>query len=358
MSQGPTGNYKPAGMRGFYADNLIINGNFDIWQRGTSFPGLSVVTYTADRWQYQSSNSGAVHTISRSTDVPTFAESGAQATYSLLLDCTTADATVESNNRVSIRHSIEGYNFAKVAQKDFTLSFWVKATKTGIYTIAFRNSGADRSYVVEYTINSSATWEKKVITVPASPSAGTWDYTNGIGIRIDFVIMAGTDFHTTPNAWQSANVQSTSNQVNGSDSTANDFRLALVQLEEGVIASPFEVRSEADESDRCKRYYEKSYNSGQAPATITVDGAACQRSPGTSVHIMCLFSVEMRGTPTIVFYSSATGATGKARNITSGADCNATAAGQSAGRTIAICDTTVADNNHIKVHYTADAELL
>ena len=43
-----------AGMR-----NKIINGNFDVWQRGTSFVNPSGV-YTADRWFAASSNSAAI----------------------------------------------------------------------------------------------------------------------------------------------------------------------------------------------------------------------------------------------------------------------------------------------------------
>ena len=49
-----------AGMR-----NAIINGNFDIWQRGTSFASPSDAAYTADRWEVGFDNTGATRTLSQ-----------------------------------------------------------------------------------------------------------------------------------------------------------------------------------------------------------------------------------------------------------------------------------------------------
>jgi hypothetical protein len=60
--------------------NLAIGGNFDFWQRGTSF--ASANSYTADRWLV--GQSGYTAGVTRSTDVPTFAQSGFQSLYSFL----------------------------------------------------------------------------------------------------------------------------------------------------------------------------------------------------------------------------------------------------------------------------------
>ena len=184
----------------------------------------------------------AVHTISQGTDVPTQVESGHQSGFSLKVDCTTAEAAVAADEVVSITHVIEGYNFRPFYNKTATFSFWVKATKTGIYCVHFKSGASDRSYVVEYTINAASTWEKKTITLTFNYTGGTWDYANGAGLLIGWIILCGSDRQGVANTWNSANDMATSNQVNGADNTDNNFWLAQVQFELGSVATDFEYR--------------------------------------------------------------------------------------------------------------------
>ena len=231
--------------------NAIINGDFNIWQRGTSFP--AAVSYNADRF-VNGNTSTAIMTVTRDTDVPTQAESGHKSNYSLKMDVTTADTNITGTEEVHFAQNIEGYNFTPFVGKTATLSFWVKAVKTGIYCVAFRNELLDRSYVSEYTINSANTWEKKTINVTFDYSGGGWDYTNGIGLRIAWILAYnGT---AAPNQWNSDSFQSTSNQVNGVDSTDNNFWLAQVQFELGNTATDFEYRDIGTELALCQRYFE------------------------------------------------------------------------------------------------------
>lgn len=246
--------------------NAIINGAMDIWQRGTSFAAAADNQFSADRWFY--SKSGAmVHTLSRSTDVPTVAQAGRLFNYSLLVDCTTVDSSIAAGDYAMVGQRIEGFNWAAFAQRALTLSFWVKATKTGTYCVSVINSGSDRSYVGTYTVNAADTWEYKTVSVTASPSAGTWNYDTGVGARIHFALASGSTYQTTAGAWQTGNFIATSGQVNACDSTSNDFRIVGVQLETGSQATPFENRGIAQELAMCQRYYEKSYPYVTAPGT-------------------------------------------------------------------------------------------
>lgn len=239
--------------------NRIINGAMDIWQRGTSFASIASATYTADRFQYVKAGTGAVHTISRSGDVPFHA--GRRFNYSLSVACGTADTSKTAGDLVTLRQVIEGYNsqdfLGNGYNKGFTLSFWIKATKTGIHSVRFASAGADRSYVAEYTVFQADTWEYKVITVKDAPTGGTWDSTNGRGIYIDWCLMAGSTYCAPSNSagsWQSGDYYGTTRTVNNCDSTSNIFRITGVQLEAGLAATPFEFRHFGTELALCQRY--------------------------------------------------------------------------------------------------------
>lgn len=277
--------------------NAIINGNFDIWQRGTSFAAASNNDFTADRWKYKKTGA-IVHTVSQSSDVPTYAESGILSNYSLHLDVTTADTSLAASDYSQVRYRVEGYDYAQLAGGNATLSFWVKGAKTGVHCIAIKNSGSDRTYVSEYTIAVANTWEKKEIIVPITETGGTWDYTNGIGLTIDFVLAAGSNYHTTADSWQTGNYYCTSSQVNEGDSTSNNFRIAQVQLERGDIATPFEFRPFAEEVALCKRYFERWDNTD---VTIQNIGSGYLSSGGTNGYAYIQFEVEKRAIPTMSY---------------------------------------------------------
>lgn len=287
--------------------NAIINGSFNLWQRGTSLTNVAGGAYTVDRWQYYK-NGSMVHDISRSTDVPTVAGAGRLFNYSLLIDCQTVDSSITTNKHTTIHQKIEGFNFAPLAQRQMSLSFWVKATKAGVYCVALQDSVSTRSCVKEFTINQSSVWEFKTLTFPASPSAGTWDYASGIGLQVYFTLAAGPSYNTAPDVWQSGNYISTANQVNACDSASNNFYLCGVQLEAGLVATPFEQRSIQQELELCQRYYE----SGQA--SFTIYNGQNNQDIGTSIY----FKSTKRSAPTIALSFSYSGGLSNlsANNIT------------------------------------------
>jgi len=274
--------------------NAIINGDFDHWQRGVSFASATVNAYGTDRFLFGGSFSAGVVTYRQSTDIPTQAQSGHRSNYSLHIDVTTADASIAVGDLYAISQRIEGYNYKDFEGNVGTLSFWVKGTKTGIHCVSFSNSGSDLSYVVEYTINTASTWEKKVITVTFDNQSGTWDRINGIGLQVSWTLASGSNFHGTADTWNSANDYATSNQVNAMDNAANDFRLSQVQFELGSVATDFEYRDQATELAMCKRYYERL--TGTANASVAVGTAI-----STTIARCFMPYLHKRVAPTITF---------------------------------------------------------
>jgi len=239
--------------------NVIINSDFDIWQRGTNFTAPINADRLADMWLYATTGTG-VADIMRNGTIPTQAESGHSSNYSLFVDVTTADTSIATSDQYVLLYRMEGYDYKQFEGNTGTLSFWVRSAKTGIHCVSFRNaSPIDRSYIAEYTVNTANTWEKKTITVPFNYSGGTWEYTLNTGLNIGFALAVGSDKHGVADTWNSANNLSTSNQVNVMDNTANTFRLAQIKFELGSTATPFSTAGAnyEDEFAMCQRYYSR-----------------------------------------------------------------------------------------------------
>lgn len=279
--------------------NLIINGAMQVAQRGTSTTGIGNGGFITDRFFYDRSGLGitAVFDGSQASDVP----SGFQ--YSAKLDCTTAQTLGASGGTyIGIRHKIEGYNVSHLTQSSFTLSFYVKSTKTGTFSVVLKNSGADRFYCAEYTVSASDTWERKDIQVDAVPSAGTWNFANGVGLDIFWCIAVAGDVDTsTLDAWTSGTMPfGSSNNVEGADSASNNFLITGVQLEVGEQATPFEHRSFGDELAACQRFT-YVYNSQKIGGEKSLCNLA-KWSNGTAYGSFS-FPMEMRTAPSATIYN-------------------------------------------------------
>ena len=237
--------------QGIVGRNKIINGRMDIAQRGTSFPAMAASTYCLDRYALQYTTTGVV-TVSQQQDAP----SDNEFQNSLRVTVTTADTSIASADFMYLRQSIEGINVRDLIGKPFTLSFRVRSSKTGVHCVAFRNAGFDRAFIAEYTINNANTWETKSITVsPGLITSGTWNWSNGIGLDVEFILMAGSLFHTTTGSWLSSSAAlCTSNQVNFLDTVGNIFAVTGIQLEPGIVATPFEHRLFGQELIYARRY--------------------------------------------------------------------------------------------------------
>ena len=345
--------------------NLWIGGDYtkNPWQRGKTFAAIATASYTADRIRTDYVTT-AVTTVSQVVDAPTVSQSNIYTQDAYKIEVTTADATIAAGDFYTASQRIEGYNFTNIAQRSFTLSFWVKATKTGTYCVSFVNSGTDRSYVAEYSVLVTNTWEYKTITVSTSPSAGTWDYTNGVGLSVQFALACGSAFQTTANAWQTGNFKGTANQVNALDTISNIFQLALVQIEAGTVATPFEQRSESDVMGLCQRYFTMTFNIGVVPAQASASTAGCivyraSVAGATANGDSWKFPATMRTSPSVTFYNPIN-ANSNWYNFTLLADSGASSSNNIGQMGMYATNAQVAGDLATAVliiHATADAEL-
>ena len=240
---------------GLTGRNLIINGAFQIWQRGTSATTVSGNDiFSADRFKGWA-NGGGTFTVEQSTDVP-----NNEFEFSAKLTNTATDGSVAAGDNYRWATDLEGYTVSRLAYghsdaKAVTLSFWVKSSLTGTYCGALYSTTASRHYIYEYTISSANTWEKKTITITSGDTTGSWNKTNGNGLRIYWGFGSGTDYQGTAGAWTAGEKWETSSQVAWIGSASATFYITGVQLEVGETATPFEHRSYGDELRRCQRYY-------------------------------------------------------------------------------------------------------
>jgi hypothetical protein len=253
------------------AQPIIINGNMDVWQRGTGTVTTTGDYVGVDRFKISEDTDGSFSTERHTMSNAEFTTTGFG--YALQADCTGTDASIGATQTAEITQKIEAQNlqllqYGTSNAKNLTLAFWVKSSKTGTYCVAIRKRDSTSYDIpIEYTISSADTWEKKVINI--SPTAGSTslitssggviDNDNGDGLFVVFALAIGSNFHGTNNTWVAATKVATSNQVNWMDSTSNDFYLTGVQLEVGEYSAStlpsFQHETYAANLARCQRYY-------------------------------------------------------------------------------------------------------
>jgi hypothetical protein len=174
--------------------NLIMNGAMQVAQRGTSVAGITGGSYnTADRW---STNLNALGTWTQSIENDAPAGSGFNKSLKML--CTAADASPAASDILTINQGFEGQDLQQIAKgtssaKQLTLSFWVKSNVTGTYIANFADVDNDRRVSLSYTINASATWEKKTLAFPAD-TTGAFDNDNAASLYLQMYLSAGSNF--------------------------------------------------------------------------------------------------------------------------------------------------------------------
>ena len=234
--------------------NIVINGAMQVDQRGAT---VTASGYSVDRFKItKTAMDNLVIAVTQDTDTPS------EFTTALKLAVTTEESAQAVDELLDIRHIIEAQNlqhleFGTATAKKLTLSFWVRSSTTGKYSLLFLLDDDTRSNLQSYTISTANTWEYKTITIDGD-TTGVIDNDNGIGMSIIWTLSAGTNFTGTPHAgwgaYSATEDHAHSDMVDFAAVDDGTFHITGVQLEVGSQATPFEHRSFGEELALCHRY--------------------------------------------------------------------------------------------------------
>lgn len=207
--------------------NKIINGDFKVWQRGTSFT-TAAYAYTADRWTMDASTAFATSiTVSQQTFTPgTAPVSGYEGTYYYRLVYTKA----ASQTAQYVKQRIE--DVRQLAGQTATISFWAKCDAARSIGVSFdQNFGSGGSGTVSTsagTASATTAWQRFSYTVSIPSVSGK---TIGTSSFLEVIF-------TLPNASSTTDIWG-------------------VQLESGSTATAFQTASGTiqGELSLCQRYY-------------------------------------------------------------------------------------------------------
>ena len=251
--------------------NKIINGDFGIWQRGTSFTATG---YTADRWYLSRNNTT---TLSQQTFTPgTAPVSGYEGTYFLRCARTAGSSDDYLIQRVEDMRAFAG--------QTVTLSFWAKAdTATTISQVYFAcnpgsgGSGAPGGVGNFSGVAITTSWARYTVTATMASIAGTTIGTSSF-VEVVFKFDAAMG-NRTIDIWG-------------------------VQWEAGSTATPFQTATGTIQGElaACQRYYYRTTgaDSGSSSASPFATGLAYN---STTAAVQLFLPVKMRVAPATLDYS-------------------------------------------------------
>ena len=242
--------------------NYIINGNFDVWQRGTSFSGLTNGSYSVDRWVVYDTVNDINYNVIRNTGVFQGGY-GAAYTWNSGTGGRSIMQFIENVTKFKVGTQVTISFEAYTDSTPYTIDVAIQGVK-GVWTASTTES------VSNITLTNIKTRYSVTLTVP--------DWTT---LGIDYAHLEDTKLackFTLPHT------------TNG-----KNFIISKVQLEEGSVATPFEQRPYGLELSLCQRYYEKILTSIRAYAD------------GGSFYWAIPMKVNKRNTPTIIQGTSFSG---------------------------------------------------
>lgn len=250
--------------------NKLINGSFDVWQRGTSFAAsASAAIYTADRWAFYRDSLVTGATVSRQT--------GSYGRYAYRVQ---RDSGNTSTNRPRFGQILETYNTIPLAGKTVTFSCKVKAGAnfSGVNLVVYfqYGTGEDQGNLYNHGLWTGSSSNAAATIVPTT-SYQTFTLTG--------TVPAGTKEMAVIFYWDPTGTAGTDDWV----------QIEEAQLEVGDTYTPFEYRFIEEELSLCLRYYYRMSSTGG----ITTFGPA-RGASATLASCLTTFPVTLRTAPTAI----------------------------------------------------------
>ena len=326
----------------FPGRNALINGAFNVAQRGTSFtsattPANNDDTYLLDRWTLLSDGNDIVDVTQNTVTVPT------GSLYSCALDVETA------NKKFGVIQFIEQKDAQRLIGGTASLSFKARkgAANATVNTV--------RAVVLAWDGTADTVTSDVVSAWGASGTNPTlvanWTAEN---VAVDLTL---TDsFQTFSIEGISIDTASAKNiavflYYNDADGTVGDFIYVTdVQLEAESAASEFDRRPFGVELDLAQRYYEVG---GDGSLTAQDQG---WRASNTSFIVTTRYNTKKRVAPTVVLYAQSSGTAAKWRDASAGTDIDATVTVETISAFTSV-SAGCTDGNAIAFTWTASAEL-
>jgi hypothetical protein len=254
--------------------NKIINGDFGIWQRGTtvSIPNVTDV-YGPDRFNAYVAFTGGTSSWSQQTFTPgTAPVAGYEGQYFARITCGSTSSYTEFGQRIEDVRTFAG--------QTVTFSFWAKASASLVFTPyifqRYGSGGSSQTAVNGSAITLTTSWTRYTVTLAVPSISGKTIGTNS-SIFASLLYNSGTLNSATIDLWGW--------QVEAG-STATAFQTATGTLQ-GELAA-------------CQRYYNRIVATGAAYAKMG-NGFGISTTQG---QIAIPFPVEMRVIPTSVEFST------------------------------------------------------
>lgn len=266
--------------------NLLINGNFDVWQRQTTFTPNDD-TFIADRWNCLQEANASWTFAQETSSFPSGSNSA--------LKCSNATA----NNQAGIVQILEGKDAKQLQDKLVSLSFYAKTTGLEIANL--------RCAVLSWTGTEDTVTSDVVSAWGQNGTNPTWA-TNWTmeNTPVNLALTNSYQLFTAENiSLDTASLKNIAVVIwvdDGTIASGDDWWITQVQLNVGGTAATFAPRPIAQEVAMCMRYYEKSYNDTDYPGTNTGLDRAIVDTPAGGGAMYQPFRVSKRTIPSMQTY--------------------------------------------------------